>query len=222
MSQPSSSRPVDPARSAAVALRASPTPVPDAPAATDLAAYIASLEEPGRAEWQQPDRVIGALKLAEGQVVCDIGAGPGYFALRAARAVGPTGHVFAEDVEPTMIGALRDRVGRARLTNVTPILGLLDDPLLPAKACDVTLIVNTYHHFPNGTLFLRRLVRSLKAGGRIVNVDFHRRETPHGPPVQRRVSRESFLLDARRAGLRLVGEEKFLPYQYVLILQPAP
>jgi ubiquinone/menaquinone biosynthesis C-methylase UbiE len=161
------------------------------------------------------------LKLQPGHTLCDVGAGPGYFALRAARAVGPLGHVFAEDVEPTMIGALRDRVGQTRLQNVTPVLGLNDDPLLPMKQCDVVLIVNTYHHFPNGPLFLRRLGRSLRPGGRIVNVDFHKRETPFGPPVSRRVSREAFLADARRAGFRLASEETFLRYQYLLTLVPA-
>ncbi len=53
-----------------------------------------------------------------------------------------------------------------------------------------------------------------------MNVDFHRRETPVGPPVERRVARETFLADARRAGLRLVREPTFLPYQYFLILDP--
>ena len=53
-----------------------------------------------------------------------------------------------------------------------------------------------YHHFPGGPRYLRRLVRLLRPGGRIVNVDFHRRETPVGPPVERRVARERFLTPA--------------------------
>ena len=119
-----------------------------------------------------------------------------------------------------MIDALRDRVNQARLANVTPILGLPDDPLLPKAACDVILIVNTYHHFPNGPAFLRRLAKSLRNGGRLVNIDFQKRETPQGPTLARRVARESFLADARRAQFKLVAEEKFLPYQYFLVLKP--
>ena len=53
-----------------------------------------------------------------------------------------------------------------------------------------------------------------------MNVDFHRRETPVGPPVERRVARERFLEHARRAGLRLVRETTFLPHQYFLVLTP--
>ncbi len=120
-----------------------------------------------------------------------------------------------------MIDALRDRVSQARLANVTPILGLPDDPLLPKAACDVILVVNTYHLFPNGPAFLRRLSKSLREGGRLVNIDFHKRDTPQGPVIARRVAREAFLLDAQRASFKLVAEEKFLPYQYFLVLKPA-
>ena len=199
--------------------RSQPTPQP--PASADLAGYIASLEEPGRAEWQKPDEVIRALKLLPGATLCDVGSGPGYFALRAARLLETSGWVYAEDVEASMIDALRDRVSQARLSNVTPILGLPEDPLLPKSACDVILVVNTYHLFPNGPAFLRRLAKSLKPGGRLANIDFHKRETPQGPVLARRVARETFLADAQRASFKLVAEEKFLPYQYFLILKPA-
>lgn len=194
---------------------------PQPSASADLAGYIASLEEPGRAEWQKPDEVIRALNLQPGETLCDVGSGPGYFALRAARRLEKFGWVYAEDVEASMIDALRDRISQARLSNVTPILGLPDDPLLPREACDVVLVVNTYHLFPNGPAFLRRLGKSLKAGGRLANIDFHKRETPQGPILARRVAREAFLADAQRAAFKLVGEEKFLPYQYFLVLKPA-
>jgi cyclopropane fatty-acyl-phospholipid synthase-like methyltransferase len=197
-----------------------PVATPQPAASADLAGYIASLEEPGRAEWQKPDEVIAAMKLAAGQTLCDVGSGPGYFALRAARRLETTGWVYAEDVEASMIDALRDRVSQARLSNVTPILGLPDDPLLPRASCDVILVVNTYHLFPNGPAFLRRLAKSLKPGGRLVNIDFHKRETPQGPVVARRVAREAFIADAQRASYMLVGEEKFLPYQYFLVFKP--
>lgn len=198
---------------------AAPTPTPQVTSA-DLAGYIASLEEPGRAEWQKPDEVIRALKLAAGESLCDVGSGPGYFALRAARRLENSGWVFAEDVEASMIDALRDRVSQARLSNVTPILGMADDPLLPKGACDVILIVNTYHLFPNGPAFLRRLGKSLKPGGRLVNIDFHKRETPQGPAVARRVAKDAFVKDAQRASFKLAREETFLPYQYFLVLKP--
>lgn len=186
----------------------------------DLDAYVARLDESGRDAWQKPDEVLAALSLREGDRLCDIGAGTGYFALRAARLVGATGTVFAVDVEPRMLAELRERLQKTGLRNVVPVLSLPDEPLLPPASCDVILVVDTYHHFPDGPAYLQRLVRALRPGGRLVNVDFHKRALPVGPPVDHLVSREAFLADAGRAGLRLVAEHTFLPHQYFVVLEP--
>lgn len=187
----------------------------------DLRRFIARQEAPERARWQRPTAVLRALGVRPGQVVADVGAGPGYFARRLARAVGPRGHVYAVDPEPAILEVLRDRIARAGLGNVTPVLGRADDPLLPAGRCDLVFMADTYHHFPDGPAFLGRAARALAPGGRLANIDFVARETPVGPPVDHRVSREAFLRDAARAGLRLVAEHHFLPYQYFLVLRPA-
>lgn len=186
----------------------------------DLAAYIARQEAPGRAAWQKPGAVLRALGVRKGQVVADVGAGPGFFSLRLARAVGSTGHVYAVDPEPAILDVLRQRLASRRVHNVTPVLGRADDPLLPAGRCDLVLMVNTYHHFASGPAFLRRAARALARGGRLASIDFAARETPVGPPLEERVSRERFLRDARRAGLGLVAEHRFLPYQYFVVLRP--
>ena len=188
----------------------------------DVDSYIAKMEDPSRAEWQKPDQVLRTLALEPGQVVCDVGAGPGYFALPAARAVGEAGHVYAVDVEPRILASLRKRLREAGLRNVTPILALDDDALLPPASCDLILVVDTYHHFPGGPAYLRRLARSLRPGGRIVNIDFHKRELPVGPPPEHKLTREEFLAQAEAAGLALVQEHTFLPYQYFLALRPRP
>jgi len=185
----------------------------------DLDRYIAGLADPARDAWQQPDRVVAALGLAPGDTACDVGAGPGYFSLRLARAVGETGRVFAVDVEPRILDALRERLGAAGIRNVTPVLALADDPLLPAQACDVVLVVDTYHHFPERVAYLERLRRALAPGGRLVNIDF-RLDAPFGPRREERVSRERFLAEAERAGLATAGEETFLAHQYFVTLKP--
>ena len=185
----------------------------------DLARMIKRQLDPSRAAWQKPDRVVAALGLRRGQVVGEIGAGPGYFTLRLARAVGRSGHVYAVDPESGVLEALRARLARARVHNVTPILALGRDPLLPPGACDLALIVNAYHHFDDGPAFLRRVVRALTTRGRLVNIDWDDHETPVGPPLGRRVSRARFLRDARRAGSWRVSEHRFLPHQYFLELE---
>ncbi len=186
----------------------------------DLKGMIARQLDPSRAAWQKPEAVIRALGLRRGQVVADVGAGPGYFTLRLARAVGPSGHVYAVDPEPAVLDVLRGRVAASGARNITPVLGRADDPSLPPRCCHVALIVDAYHHFANGPVFLRRLARALAPGGRLVAIDFEKRETPVGPPVGHRVAREKFLQAARRAGLEIVTEHRFLPHQYFLVLRP--
>lgn len=186
----------------------------------DLDGYVAKMESPDRDAWQKPDEVVQALGVKQGMVVCDIGAGPGYFSLRLARAVGDSGGVFSVDVEPRILAVLRDRIEKAGARNVTPVLALPGDPLLPPASCDLILVINTYHHFPDGPAYLRRLARSLRPGGRVANIDFHKKDLPVGPPVAHKVAREDFLKQAEAAGLALAEEKTFLPYQYFLVLKP--
>jgi SAM-dependent methyltransferase len=186
----------------------------------EFAAYLSKLEGEDRAGWQRPDEVVAALGLAPGQVACDAGAGPGYFALRLARAVGPAGRVYAVDVEPRMIAVLEERARSAGLQNVTSILAVDGEPL-PPEPCHAILVVNAFHHFPDGVATLRRLAARLAPGGRLVNVDFHAGELPVGPPPEHKISRDDFLAAAHAAGLRVVDERTFLPYQYFIALAPA-
>ena len=183
----------------------------------DLAAYLAKLEGEDRAGWQKPDEVVAALGLRPGGVAADVGVGPGYFALRMARAVGPTGRVHAIDAEPRMIDLLRERAATAGLANVHPHLVADGVPVVPEPA-DVILVVNTFHHFPEGAATLRALASYLRPGGRLVIVDFHAGELPVGPPPDQKVSREAFLAAAAEAGLAVAEERTFLPYQYFLAL----
>jgi len=184
----------------------------------DLDRYLARLEDPERIAWQKPDEVVAALGLAPGAVACDLGAGPGYFAIRMARAVGPAGRVHAIDVEPRMIEILSRRAREAGVSNVAPLLAK-EGESSPPEPCDLVLIVNAFHHFPDGAGTLRRLASHLRPGGRIANVDFHEGELPVGPPPEHKVSRAAFLAAAAEAGLEVADEKTFLPYQYFVLLR---
>ena len=185
----------------------------------DLERYVQMLEAPERATWQKPDEVVRALGVKAGQTVCDIGAGSGYFALRLARVVGAGGRVFAVDVEARLLEGLRQRAREAKLDNLTPVLAQPDDPSLPTAACDLILIVDTWHHLGDGPAYLRRLQSRLRPDGRLVNIDYHKRDLPVGPPVEHKIAREDFLAQAKAAGFELVEEPTLLPHQYFLILR---
>lgn len=181
--------------------------------------YLGKLLDPERDAWQKPDLVVAALGLGPGAVACEIGPGPGVFVLRMARAVAPGGRVHAIDADPRMTALLAERAREAGLANVA--IHLAEDGRgVPPEPVDVILVVNTFHHFPEPATYLRELAALLRPGGRLVNVDFHAGDLPVGPPPDHRVSREQFLEAARAAGLRVIEERAFLPYQYFIALGP--
>ena len=176
------------------------------------------LEPPDREAWQKPDQVMDALHIAERTVVADLGAGGGWFTVRLARRVGPHGRVFAVDVQRLMIEAIKRRVQRDGYTNVTPVLAAPTDPSLPAGArTDAVLIVDAFHEMQDPVLLLRNVARTLKPQGRIGVIDYEQGEGGPGPEPRERVPPSVVIADAQAAGLKLIDQQTFLPYQYFLI-----
>ncbi len=186
----------------------------------DPKAYITALEDPKRDAYQKPHEVLQALAIREGEVVADIGAGAGYFSMRLAHHVGASGRVYAVDVSPDMVRHLHGRVRDMALSNVSPILALPDDPLLPQQV-DRFLIVDVWHHIEDQAGYLGRMKTLLKPRGQVVMIDFQKRELPVGPPVAMKIAREDLLKQMQAHGFRLVKEHTFLPYQYFLVFERA-
>lgn len=180
------------------------------------------LESPDRDEWQEPERIMDALHIADGSRVADLGAGGGWFTIRLARRVGPNGRVFAEDVQREMIESINLRIANLRLTNVETILGTLDDPRLPGHL-DAVLVVDTYPQFEDPAAMLRHVARALAPQGRLGIVDFRLDGTGGpGPPPAERANPEEILRYAAQAGLHLLQAEVQLRYQYLLIFGTQP
>lgn len=177
------------------------------------------LEGPDRDAWQMPDEVMDALGIADGATVADLGAGGGWFTVRLARRVGPSGRVYAQDIQPQMIESISRRVSREGLTNVSTVLGTADDPRLPG-ALDAVLIVGTYPEISDPVTLLRRVAAALKPDGRIGIVDFTLEGGGPGPPLEERIEPAQVIENAGRAGLRLLAHERFLRYQYLLVFAP--
>jgi predicted methyltransferase len=187
----------------------------------DVARWEKVFDDPARAGWQQPAAVVDALGLSSGMVVADVGAGTGYFTRALSDAVGTGGVVLAIEVEPTLVAHLRSRAEREGKANVIPVLGSRRDPRLPAGRVDRVLFVDTYHHIDDRVAYFRRLQAALAPGGRIVVVDWEKRQDAIGPPLDHRLARAQVVQEMERAGYRPVGEGTRLPYQYVLVFTPA-
>jgi ubiquinone/menaquinone biosynthesis C-methylase UbiE len=175
------------------------------------------LEGPDRSEWQQPDRVMDALGIADGFRVADVGAGGGWFTIRLARRVGPHGRVYAEDIQPEMIVSIEQRVKREDLRNVVTTSGTASDPKLP-KGLNAVLMVDTYPQIREPIAVLKIISASLAPNGKLGIVDFKPDGAGGpGPDLSERISPEMIKRQAGTAGLKLLSHETFLKYQYLLI-----
>ncbi len=179
--------------------------------------YIKALEDPERNAWQQPEQVIEKLALKPGESVADLGAGSGYFTVRLARAVGPTGTVYAIDIEPKMLEHIQQRASQEKLANIQTILADPHDPKLPPAPVDMIFICDTLHHISERNTYYPMLARALKPGGRLVDIDFQKRDLPIGPPPSMKISRDEVAKEVAPAGFRLAKEFDFLEYQYFLV-----
>ncbi len=178
---------------------------------------LGELEGPDRDAWQKPDLIMDALRIGDGSVVADVGAGGGWFTVRLARRVGPNGRVYAQDVQAQMLESIRRRIDREGFRNVQYVRGEAADPRLPPLALDAVLLVDTYHEMPNPVPLLRHLGESLKPGGRIGIVNFTTEGGGPGPPMNQRVDSQRVTDEAQQAGLHLLSRETFLDFQYMLI-----
>jgi ubiquinone/menaquinone biosynthesis C-methylase UbiE len=138
------------------------------------------LERPEREEEEKTELLVNSLPLRSGEVVADIGAGTGYFARRLSKRVGATGSVLAVDIQPEMLDLLTNKMAEAKITNVKPVLGAIDDPKLPTNAVDLVLMVDVYHEFSHPFEMMQNICKSLKPGGRVAFVEF-RGEDPEVP-----------------------------------------
>jgi SAM-dependent methyltransferase len=137
------------------------------------------LERPSRANEERPDLLVAELRLQPGMTVADIGAGSGYLSRRMAPIVGP-GRVFAVDVQPQMVALLRELSLKPEFKNVVPILGDADDVKLPPASIDLAVLVDVYHELAYPYEVMHSLIHALKAGGRVVLVEY-RGEDPAVP-----------------------------------------
>jgi ubiquinone/menaquinone biosynthesis C-methylase UbiE len=177
-----------------------------------------SFDDPARDAWQMPDRVIAALALKPGQVVADIGSGTGYFTVRLAKAAGEP-KVYGADIEPEMVGYLRERAAKEGLKKVIAVQAAADSPNLP-EPVDMALIVDTYHHIGDRENYFRNLKKSLKPGARVAIIDF-RPDSPEGPPKEFRFTPEKSNAEMTKAGYKLTARYNFLPRQNFLVFQVA-
>ena len=160
-------------------------PAPQFPKAQRDVAPIVSdsfSTEDARDRLGEAEQVMRLAGVRAGMSVADVGAGEGYYTVRLAPVVGPTGRVLAEDIVAEARDNLSDRVQRDKLDNVAVKLGAPDNPMLPRGSFDRIFLVHMYHEVQSPYAFLWHLREGLKSGGEVIVVDADRPTGRHGIP----------------------------------------
>lgn len=192
------------------------TPAAAHPTSTPYAGDLSIFEEPGRDKRLQIDRVMDLLQLKPGSVVADIGAGGGWFSVRAARRVAPNGRVIAEEINPKAITAIQQRAQREHLDNIDTILGTPDDPKLAPNSLDAALMLKVYHEIAHPPILLASLHAALKPGARFGIIDKNGNGADHGlnePIVRAEVEHAGFRQVARYDFTKADGQDYFLIFE---------
>jgi SAM-dependent methyltransferase len=179
-----------------------PQSAPPRPRATSTpyTGDLSIFDRPGRDERLQIDRVMDVLHIKSGKTVADIGAGSGWFTVRAAERVTKSGMVYAVDINPEAIDYIDNRVRKSQLHNVKTILSKPDNPELPSDSVDSVLLLKCYHEVADPVTLLRNLRTSLKPGARVGIIDRDSDAENHG------VHKQIVLQEASEAGYRLIEE----------------
>jgi len=180
------------------------TPAPPAhPTSTPYAGDLGIFEDPNRAKNLQIDRVMDLLHLSPGKTVADIGAGGGWFSVRAAKRVAPNGKVLAEDINSKYIDAIRQRAQKENLPDIVEVLGTPDDPKLAPDSLDAALMLKVYHEIAHPDALLAHLRAAMKPGGRFGIIDRNGHGDDHG--LDEKIVRK----EVEAAGFKQVGRYDF-------------
>ena len=165
---------------------------------------LSIFEDPKRDERLRPNRIMDILGIKEGSSVADIGAGSGWFTVRAARRVGNSGVIYAEDINRDYFDYIEKRAKRESFANIRTILGKEDNPLLPEKSVDAVLLLKTYHEVAQPIRLLKRTREAMRAGALLGIIDRNGKGDDHG------IDKDIVIEEAGRAGFVLVNQCDFV------------
>ena len=132
---------------------------------------FAQQDEREREKVERVPDVLAAVGVKDGAHIADVGSGDGFYTLRIAQAVAPTGKAYAIDVEQKSLDKLRERAQKEAITNVEIILSQPADPKLPPAALDAVLIRNAYHEMVTYREILKGVMGGLKPGAWLVVIE---------------------------------------------------
>lgn len=183
----------------------------------------AGLADPARDQTMKPGQLMNEMGLRPGMTVADVGTGIGFMLPFLSKRVGAEGHVIAEDIEDDFLAMARQSAENQNLANVAFIKGTTTDPKLPEGQVDIELVVDAYHHFDYPEKMLAALHKSLRPDGRLVIVEYYKRESamPNGRALTHiRLDMPDVIKEIEANHFHLIEEkERIKNVQYMLVLE---
>lgn len=167
----------------------------------------------------KPEKLLRDLGLSEGMTIADIGCGPGFFTIPAAKIVGEHGHALAADIQGEMLSTVRSRALEHGLSNVRIVKTNDREIPIASGSCDYVLLAFTLHEIDHRASFLHRAARTLKPGGHMIVIEWDKAPGPVGPPLEDRITPEELAADAQAAGLRQMEERALASDQYLRVYE---
>ena len=174
---------------------------------------------PERVESEKPEELLDVLGIKAGDVVADIGAGPGFFSLRAAQRVGPSGKVFAVDVQKEMIDGLVRMMKKSGQDNIVPILGSIDDPKLPENSVDQVLMIIAYHEFSHPAEMMEHVYKAMKRDALMLVVEYKAEDVDSRVSPLHKMSETDIIRELSAFGFRRDKAIDIIPAQHVFIFK---
>lgn len=149
---------------------------------------IVKFENPIRLNELSPKETLIRAGFKENMILCDIGAGTGIFSMPATLISSEI--TYALEISDDMISILENKKAENNLTNLKIIKVTSDVLPLDQDVCDFAIMVTVFHEIDDKEKMLSEIHRILNENGRLMIVEFHKEETPMGPPLDNRISRE--------------------------------
>lgn len=189
------------------------------------AKIVERLEATSRLATLRPSKLVPKLEISPGSTVVDLGTGTGTFLKDLSLATGPNGRVIAVDIHQDFLDRARQRARTLGLRNVHFVLGTDSDPNLEAASSDLVLVVDAYHHFDYPERILAAIKRSLRSGGRLAIVEYHKKRgamevSPDFALTHIRAGAEQVVSEIEAAGFTLLWRRDHAPdRQYIAVFQ---
>lgn len=168
------------------------------------------LENPRRIQAQQPDRVIEAFGVRNGESIADIGAGTGFYAFRLAEKVGVEGKVFAVEIQDELLKFISENMERENVKNIVLVKSSESNPNLPPQSCDKILVANSYYYFKEPVKFMSHLRKAIKPEGRVAIIDLDATKRTK-KPLNKAINKHREILTADQ----LIDEMKQAGFQFI-------